>query len=200
MSPRIKVLRKVSNLPIIKGFKPFGSESVHLNLEIINLFYEEYEALRLSDYDKLNHHQASVEMGVSRPTFTRIYASALQKIATAFVEGRQISIEGGKVYFDSDWYHCKKCGCYFNNPEKEIPITHCPLCGSQSVDKFDYEDTHEDDDPKPPKPFKDFCTCPSCGFEQEHQHGTPCSHEVCPKCHTSMRRKGSPDCKKTKTS
>jgi hypothetical protein len=29
-----------------------------------------------------------------------------EKISKAFVEGRQIEIEGGKVYVDSDWYQC----------------------------------------------------------------------------------------------
>ena len=144
MSPRIKKLRKVLNPPVIKGFKPYGSDSGKQNPGLIYLLYEEYEAIRLSDYDMLNHHQASVMMGVSRPTFTRIYASALHKTAKAFVEGKQITIEGGKVYFDSDWYHCVKCACYFNNPEKEKPIENCPLCNSQKVDKFDYENTSED--------------------------------------------------------
>lgn len=144
MSPRIKMLRKVSNPPIIKGFKPYGRESGKQNSELVNLLYEEYEAIRLSDYDMLNHHQASVMMGVSRPTFTRIYASALHKTAKAFVEGKQISIEGGKVYFDSDWYHCEKCTCYFNNPEKEKPIVNCPLCNSPHVDKFDYKNSFEE--------------------------------------------------------
>ena len=103
MSPRIRILRKVLNPPIINGFRPYGQESEKLNLESINLLYEEYEAIRLSDYDALNHHEASIIMGVSRPTFTRIYGSALQKVAKAFVEGRQITIKGGQVYFDSDW-------------------------------------------------------------------------------------------------
>jgi uncharacterized protein len=143
MSPRIKILRKVSNPPLIKGFKPYGSELVKQNPEVVNLLYEEYEAIRLSDYDKLNHHQASVMMGVSRPTFTRIYASALHKTAKAFVEGKQIVIEGGKVYFDSDWYHCKKCDCYFNNPEKEKTVKNCPLCNTTHVNKFDYENSIE---------------------------------------------------------
>lgn len=90
MSPKLKVLRRVSNPPVIKGFKPYGSNSANVISEPVNLLYEEYESLRLSDYEGCTHHQASVMMGVSRPTFTRIYASALQKIAAAFVEGRQI--------------------------------------------------------------------------------------------------------------
>lgn len=191
MSPRKKVLRKVSNPPVIKGFKPYGPETGKHNSESVNLLYEEYEALRLSDYDMLNHHQASLMMGVSRPTFTRIYASALKKIAKAFVEGSQMSIEGGKVYFDSDWHHCKNCSCYFNNPEKEKPVENCPLCGSQDVDEFDFENSQEE----PAEKKCDFiCICPNCGFEQNHNYGIPCKHEVCPKCNVTMKRKDSPDC------
>ena len=120
MSPRIKRPRKILNPPVIKGFKPYGSDSANQNTEPVFLLFEEYEALRLCDYDMINHLPASEIMGISRPTFTRIYSAARQKIAKAFVEGRQISIEGGKVYYDSDWYNCNKCGCDFNNPEKEV--------------------------------------------------------------------------------
>ncbi len=130
-------MRKVVNPPLIKGFKPYGLESDNQKLEPVNLLYEEYEAIRLSDYDMLNHLQASVMMGVSRPTFTRIYASALKKISKAFVEGRQIHIEGGKVYFDSDWYECKNCNCHFNNPEKDKEIKSCPLCGNENISSLD---------------------------------------------------------------
>ena len=137
MSPRIKTLRKVLNPPVIKGFKPYGIKSGKQNSARINLLFEEYEALRLCDYDQCNHHQASVLMGISRPTFTRIYASALQKIAKGFVEGNQIEIEGGKVYFDSDWYECAGCGCYFNNPEKDKKVENCPLCGNHQIKSFD---------------------------------------------------------------
>jgi len=137
MSPRLKTLRKVLNPPVVKGFKPYGNEGLNPDKEPVNLLYEEYEALRLCDYDLCNHHQASVIMGVSRPTFTRIYASALRKIALAFVEGNQIAIEGGKVYFDSDWYHCLTCRCYFNNPEKQTVIENCPLCGSGDITTYD---------------------------------------------------------------
>jgi rRNA maturation endonuclease Nob1 len=69
-------------------------------------------------------------MAVSRPTLTRIHSKAMQKIAEALVLGKQIIIEGGKIYFDSEWYSCYACGCFFNNPEKQIEIKECPLCGS----------------------------------------------------------------------
>ncbi len=137
MSPRQKKARKVLEPPQVKGFKPYGPKSENRSESPVNLLFEEYEALRLSDYDRLNHHQASVMMQISRPTFTRIYASALRKIAIAFVEGRQLVIEGGKVYYDSDWYHCQTCRCYFNNPEKEVVLNQCALCGSREIGRYE---------------------------------------------------------------
>jgi predicted DNA-binding protein (UPF0251 family) len=190
MPAKIRIPRRVLSPPSIKGFKPFGQEAGRQKTSPVILLYEEYEALRLSDYDKCNHHKASVIMGVSRPTFTRIYAAALQKIAVAFVEGRQISIEGGKVYFDSDWYQCLECECYFNNPEKELKIKNCPLCGSQRIESFDFRGIQGEET----KLFDDYCYCPHCGFEQKHQYGTPCSQNVCPKCQGYMKRKTVPYC------
>jgi hypothetical protein len=103
-------------------------------------------------------------MGVSRPTFTRIYASARQKIANAFVEGKQISIEGGKVYFDSDWYQCQSCGCYFNNPEKDIKVEACPLCGAATFINFEYSDSEKYEK------CRNFSRRRSCGRERRKRH------------------------------
>lgn len=164
MSPRSKRLRKVINPPLIKGFKPYGPDTPKNNNEPIVMHTEEYEALRLCDYDQYNHHHASELMGVSRPTFTRIYASARQKIARAFVEGRKISIEGGKVYFDSDWYHCQVCGCYFNNPEKDIKIEACPLCGAETFINFEYGEPEKDE------VCRDVSRKRNCGRERRKRH------------------------------
>lgn len=181
---RRRVLRKVLNPPIINGFKPYGQESENKKMDSINLLYEEYEAIRLSDYEILNHHQASIMMGVSRPTFTRIYGSARQKVAKAFVEGRQITIKGGQVYFDSDWHYCNTCHSYFSNPEKEKTIENCSLCGSKQFRAFDYayDDTANNH-------CNDLCVCPNCGFEKKHQYGKSCNQEVCSVCGTNMKRK-----------
>ena len=184
MSPRIKTLRKILNPPVIKGFKPYGNQSVSVAPEPVVILFEEYEALRLCDFDHYNHHESSVMMGVSRPTFTRIYASALRKIATAFVEGRQISIEGGKVYFDSDWYHCRKCGSFFNNPEREKEISRCPLCGDRHIATYDI--SLEDETPMRSAAK---CICQECGYEQDFVAGQPCSRLICPQCKGKMYRK-----------
>ncbi|MDD2346480.1 MAG: DUF134 domain-containing protein, partial [Bacteroidales bacterium] len=81
MNKRIRRIRKVLNPPTIKGFIPYGGTEKSEKENPVILLYEEYEAVRLCDYDMVNHHEASVVMGVSRPTFTRIFASARQKIA-----------------------------------------------------------------------------------------------------------------------
>ena len=186
MCARIRRPRKILNPPCIKGFKPYGlSQDVTTSNKSVNLLMEEYESLRLCDYDGLNHHEASLMMDVSRPTFTRIYAAALQKIATAFVEGRQIAIEGGKVYFDSDWHECKNCECYFSHPLKHLPIKECPLCGSKDITDFDLPEENSQE-----QEGSDKCVCPQCQFEQAHQSGRPCKEEVCPECGHFMKRKG----------
>jgi len=186
MSPRIKTIRKVLNPPIIKGFKPYGPGIQGVEIASISLLYEEYEALRLCDYDMYNHIQASLAMGVSRPTFTRIYGSARQKIAKSLVEGRQIIIEGGKVYFDSDWYSCATCHCFFNNPEREIEITNCPLCKSSSIKGYD-QSVEVKSERK--NSCDDMCVCAQCGYEQVHIPGNPCAQEICPRCNSHLTRK-----------
>jgi uncharacterized protein len=196
MSPRPKRLRKISNPPIISGFKPYGSKNTEKNSDSIFLHYEEYEAIRLCDFEMLNHHKASVIMDVSRPTLTRIYARARQKIAEALVKGSQIIIEGGKIYFDSEWFNCKNCGCYFNNPDKEQLIKECPLCKSTELEN--YEQPADEADVSRAR-CDDICMCPSCGHEQSHNFGHPCKEEVCPECGNLMVRKGTPHSKKPKT-
>jgi predicted DNA-binding protein (UPF0251 family) len=149
MSPRPKRLRKIDNPPIVRGFKPYGSESKNIPDEPVFLLYEEYESIRLCDFEMLNQLDASAAMGVSRPTLTRIYAKARQKIAEALVKGRQIVFEGGKVYFDSDWYKCSSCACFFNQPFKDKLVENCPLCGSTNISNYnDGFNTDENGNPE----------------------------------------------------
>jgi uncharacterized protein len=128
--PRPKRMRKVTTPPPLRGFKPFGAEKEEKPV-VIN--FEEYEAIRLCDFELLGQLEAAQLMQVSRPTFTRIYESARRKVALAFTKACPIVFEGGKVYFDSDWFSCSDCGCVFNNPFPESKIEHCALCGSKSV-------------------------------------------------------------------
>lgn len=135
MKGRPKAIRKISFMPSISGFKPYGENVNDGNKEQVFLFYEEYEALRLNDYEKHTQCESANIMGISRPTFTRIYMSAREKIAKAFIEGRRIVVEGGKVELDGNWYICTRCKSIFSSTKKEETV--CGLCGCQMIDKFD---------------------------------------------------------------
>lgn len=180
-------LRKISNPPIITGFRPYGNNIDGNRSQIIFLHLEEYESLRLCDFEMLNHDQAANMMAVSRPTLTRIYAKARKKIAEAFVLGKQIVIEGGKIYFDSEWFSCNDCFCFFNNPAKQRDVKECPLCGSTNF--MIYQHTMEETQESLTR-CSDVCTCPVCGLEIPHKFGCPCKNEICPACGNHMVRKG----------
>ncbi|NCC09916.1 MAG: DUF134 domain-containing protein [Bacteroidia bacterium] len=141
---RPKRLRKIAGIPTVSGFTPYGHSGNNRRREAVFLFYEEYETLRLCDYEKLNHLEASALMGVSRPTLTRIYMSAREKIALALVEGRKLIIEGGKVTLDSEWLSCNACGCYFNKKELAEEVQHCALCGSTDLEPIEIPENEED--------------------------------------------------------
>jgi uncharacterized protein len=130
---RPKLIRRMTNPPHFKGFRPIGLPEENTPV-IIN--YDEYEAIRLSDFELHGQVDAALVMGISRPTYARIYESARRKVAQAFVLGKPLIFEGGKVYFDSEWYFCNKCGCLFNHPEKEVKVANCALCGSINIELY----------------------------------------------------------------
>lgn len=129
--PRRRRLRKVVAPPGFKGYKPYGARN-NKN-EKIELLYEEYEAIKLADYDGLNHLEASEIMGISRPTFARIYETARQKIAKALVETREITTVFGNAWMDKSWYVCNDCNARFTIPTTKKEHN-CPLCRSINIE------------------------------------------------------------------
>ncbi len=93
--PRPCKRRSIAGMPGSVVYKPAGIPASAL--EWLSLGLDEFEAIRLLDYEGLDQEAAAVRMGVSRPTVTRVYASARRKIAEALTEGKAISIEGGPV-------------------------------------------------------------------------------------------------------
>ena len=107
----------------MEGFKPYGMQKGYTGPVILK--YEEFESIRLADYDLLSQEIAAKQMNISRPTFTRIYNRALKTIAKAFVEGRAIEIEGGNFQFEHDWYRCKKCFRLIQGIENHFRCKNC---------------------------------------------------------------------------
>ena len=117
--------------PRMKGYKPFGIPM--RELESVILLLEEYEAIRLADYENLNQEEAAIKMNISRPTFTRLYDKARKSIAKAFVEGKVIHIQGGSYVTDGNWYRCRSCNETMTNI---TAVNQCTNCDSEEVEKL----------------------------------------------------------------
>jgi len=90
---RPKKTRWVKCSPVERFFNPqpyskYLKESVVLTLD-------EFEAVRLLDYEGAPQLEAAKQMHVHRSTVSRIISSARKKIAKALVEIRILKIEGG---------------------------------------------------------------------------------------------------------
>jgi uncharacterized protein len=128
--PRPRNKSKIHIPPRIKGFMPIGYYSNQTEPVILNI--EEYESIRLLDYEGLSQEEAAKIMDVSRPTLTRIYERARNKMACALTEVRQLIIEGGNAIFGENWYECQKCLSKFNTPENS-ETNNCPLCKYEGI-------------------------------------------------------------------
>lgn len=126
--PRPKNKRCITNPPPMEGFKPLGIP-MH-DLEPVILLFEEYESVRLCDYEGLTQLGAAEKMNISCPTFTRVYEKAHRTIARAFVECKAIFIEGGDFRFDLNWYKCNDCMKLNISKTKKH---HCNYCHSGSL-------------------------------------------------------------------
>mgnify|MGYP002509979961 CR=1 FL=1 len=56
---------------------------------------DEYEVIRLVDYEKRTHEQCAAQMGISRTTVTEIYENARFKLSDGLVNGKALVIDGG---------------------------------------------------------------------------------------------------------
>ena len=89
--PRPCKKRRIRGNPSITYFKPAGIPIKSLQEVEMNL--EEFEAIRLIDFEKMPQEQASKKMQISQPTLSRILTNARNKLANAIINGKAIKIE-----------------------------------------------------------------------------------------------------------
>lgn len=88
---RPKKCRRICGRPAHSCFKPNGIPMSELKQT--DLLPEEFEALRLADYNNLSQQESADQMGVSRQTFGNIINQARFKVAASLVEGNALVLE-----------------------------------------------------------------------------------------------------------
>jgi predicted DNA-binding protein (UPF0251 family) len=125
--PRPKCCRRIVGIPHNNYFKPKGIPSTLLEEVILTL--DEYEAIRLADFEGLYQEQAAVKMNVSRQTFGRIIELAHKKIADVIINGKALKIEGGEISIEeAKSIECHRCHKSFNPLQATRETIICPYC------------------------------------------------------------------------
>ncbi len=101
--------RRVCSLPSTTKFGPLEGALLD-SRECIVMGVDEYETIRLIDYERMTQQECSEQLGVSRSTVQSIYDGARQKIARSLVEGRHLRIEGGEYRLADHRGRGRGCG------------------------------------------------------------------------------------------
>ncbi|MGN0404728.1 MAG: DUF134 domain-containing protein [Bariatricus sp.] len=83
--------RRICMEPTYSSFIPGGCPGGECSI----LSFDEYEVVRLIDFEKCTHEQCAKQMDISRTTVTEIYGAARYKIADSIVNGKILQISGG---------------------------------------------------------------------------------------------------------
>lgn len=93
--PRPSKCRRVCAHPRCVRFDPRDAELAGAEPVVMRL--DEYECVRLLDYEGLTQEECAARMGIARTTVTAIYMRARRALAEALVRGRPLLIRGGEV-------------------------------------------------------------------------------------------------------
>ena len=98
--------RKVCSLNENREFSPAvcGEDRRKITMTV-----DEYETVRLIDYQGFSQEDCGKYMGIARTTVQMIYNSARKKIAEALVKGAPLRIDGGNYRLCDGSEH--ECGC-----------------------------------------------------------------------------------------
>ena len=86
--------RRICAIPISSRFLPDTAASGE-SAPPVRISLEEYECIRLLDYEGMTQEECAAQMGVARTTVQALYVAARKRIAGCLVEARPLLIEGG---------------------------------------------------------------------------------------------------------
>ena len=110
--------RRICREPEYPGFTPDGVPCANT----VVLSVDEFEALRLVDYEKMTHGQCAAQMDISRTTVTEIYESARYKVADSLVNGKRLVITGGTYRLCDGSASCGGPACPNDGPDLSLKI------------------------------------------------------------------------------
>ena len=160
--PRPRRIRRVFFEPRTDYFKPAGIPLAHLEDNIITR--DEFEAIRLIDYEKIEQEKAGKKMKISQPTLSRLLTSARKKIADALINGKAIKIQGGVFKM------VRPRGRGLGLGKQGSGAGGRGRMGGFAAGPGG------------------LCVCPKCGYKEPQVRGSPCMNKKCPKCGTKMTR------------
>ena len=115
--------RKICCEPLCMTFRPEGTSD---EMGCVVLLLDEYETIRLIDFEGLSQDQCARQMQVARSTVQNIYDGARKKIAMTIVLGLPLHIEGGNVTMcdgNSAGFGCRRCGIWESGRDMMPNIT-----------------------------------------------------------------------------
>ncbi|MGN9136169.1 NifB/NifX family molybdenum-iron cluster-binding protein [Clostridium sp. HCP1S3_B4] len=107
-------IKNICKMPQYTEFNAINSKICNTSLV---LSIDEYEVLRLIDYNGLTQEMCAKQMAVSRASIQSIYNNARKKISRFIIEGLPLKIYGGNVSICKS--HCSN-KCFFNNSSIQI--------------------------------------------------------------------------------
>ena len=117
---RPKKCRKVSHEP---EFCKFFADGIPPK-DTVNLTIDEYEVIRILDYEEKKQCECASIMGVARTTITQIYNEARKKIADSIVNGKTLNIVGGKYQLDIENNQENQTFIFKGAKSMRIAVTH----------------------------------------------------------------------------
>ena len=130
---RTRKQKFIEGPPLFTAFKPMGVSC--RKDSYVSLSLDEFEAVRLADYQGLDHAEAAEQMGTSRSTFSRLVMRARHKMAAFMIDGRQLVIEGGNIDFRCNVIQCQDCGSEVK-VKIDSNVCECAECSSQNITKL----------------------------------------------------------------